>query len=1064
MGVVTQDAAPPKELAPQDWAEDLATNRARLADEFTYSLGDASLSAQNDDADLPSDGVEIVVPKAPRNANSDRPLKTWYASHPDEYLQEQLRREGRGAPKVYARCAAACVGEVMHCAECIVAAHARLPTHFVEKWDGTHFVRKRTWLRDLGLRVQLGHPPGSICPYGQAAPKDFVLFDVSGIHEVAVDFCGCRPGGGPPVEHRIQLLRACWWPATVKEPTTCATFAVLRLFQIINCLGKLSAYDFLRGLELCTNHDGLDKPPDRRKPFMHIVRQYREVKRMKRAKRGHLPGGVKGTAQGELAVKCRSCPQPGKNLPDNWKEIDAMYRFIYFLFLAQDANFRLSNRNVSSEIADPILGDGFGYFCKREGDDSYKAHIAKSVNEQEISNCSGFQAMFMVNTRQAKGLRTTGIGGVTCSRHNMWRANGIGDLQVGERFCNMDFLLLSALLMYGLLYVIVSYDIACQYAINFWERMSKCPEPMRLKLAPSNVWWKVPNFHLPPHKRPCHSPYSFHWMWGAGMTHGEGVEQNWAFSNGAAASMRLMGPGSRQATLEDVFGFHNYDRVLAMHRVLPKRLAVSMKEGAKHQAAFDTFTQALEEAKPEQVAEWREWVDRWESKQHTDASESPFELTEQGMSSEDIERLTTLCDIQLKIAEEELIYTDDGVEIEQEHSPGIFIAMGLEIEEQQRRLEVDVKALKDPSPTQRLAFTKRRTAILKRMYKFRQIQRVYMPTLRAILSDTQRQIFDGNGEQLPEQTRLFMPSEIENHTMRARACAPGLVETEGRMREGEASEALEAVRQGLRTRTMTNRYKLRNYTGQGMMTKGQGILRQINIKIHIAKLRYRYSRAALVATRGHGIWEDKLHVLNDDDIRALNERVLMAEEKAQNEHWAELGGAIIEGGVARAAGLAGGEGSHTLSWIWQTAPVAASKDDTLHEALRVEWCKASARAKRYSEDVRLLREEMRRTIAFGYAEAAEWEALATQELTGVADEVAEGRRAYAAEHAATERRTCAMLESTWAGILQRADLYLTGQVASGAELVTVVTVEVDMRDELEPEEEEVLLEEEEEDE
>jgi hypothetical protein len=50
------------------------------------------------------------------------------------------------------------------------------------------------------------------------------------------------------------------------------------------------------------------------------------------------------------------------------------------------------------------------------------------------------------------------------------------------------------------------------------------------------------------------------------MTTGEGVEQNWAFSNGTAGSTRLMGPGSRQATLEDVFGFHNYDHLLAMRK------------------------------------------------------------------------------------------------------------------------------------------------------------------------------------------------------------------------------------------------------------------------------------------------------------------------------------------------------------------------------------------------------------------------------------------------------------------------------------------------------------------
>jgi hypothetical protein len=128
----------------------------------------------------------------------------------------------------------------------------------------------------------------------------------------------------------------------------------------------------------------------------------------------------------------------------------------------------------------------------------------------------------------------------------------------------MDFLLLSVLFAFRLLCVVVSYDIACQYAVNFWTRMRKMAEQWWLTLSEENVLWKVPNFHLPPHKNKCHGPFSFHFMWGAGMTHGEGVEQNWSFSNGAAASTRLMGPGARQATLEDVFGFHNYDRVLAM--------------------------------------------------------------------------------------------------------------------------------------------------------------------------------------------------------------------------------------------------------------------------------------------------------------------------------------------------------------------------------------------------------------------------------------------------------------------------------------------------------------------
>ncbi|KAF7330703.1 CxC2 domain-containing protein [Mycena sanguinolenta] len=1029
------DNAPPP-LAQSDWwAEDLTTNLARGSDAFSYQLGDSSLEAQPDY--VADDGITVVV-KPARNTNSDRPLQNWYVKN-DEYVEESLRREGRGLPKTYAHCASSrvvdpsrphtdhkCQGVAENGSVIILSASA---TGY-SSWDSAC-----NWDTRRGV----------ICPYRQAAAHDFVLFDVTGVHELNVDFCGCRTGTDneePPLERRIQLLRACWWPATITSPNTCATFTVLRLFQKLNCLGKLSAYDFLRGLEMCTNHDGLDKPPDRRRPFMHIMRQWREVKRQKRGKRGHSAGGTRATKQGELAMQCRACPQPGWNLPDNWEEVDPLYRFIYFLFLATDANFRLSNRSVSSEALDPIMGDGVGYFCKRHGDDGYYAHVSKHADETEVSNCSGFQAMSLANTKRTKGLRSTGVAGVTCSRHNMWRANGIGDLQVGERQCNMDFVLLAALIGLRLLWLIISYDIACQFAINFWSRMMQLPAHMQLAIQQKDVWWKVPNFHLPDHKPKCHSPYSFHWMWGAGMTNGEGVEQNWAFSNGAAASTRLMGPGSRQATLEDIFGFHNYDRLLAMHRVLPKRLAVAIKEGTAHAVSFDAFTKGLEEARPDQVKKWRDGVDRWEAVQHTTPEDSPFDLKDE---------VRTLRDIQLQIATEEFVCAGDGVEVERDHTPGAFIVMGLEIEDVQRKLTVDVNALKEPTATQKLNFTRRHTVLLKRIHKFRQIQRVYMPSVRGVLSDLQKQVFDGNGEQLPEATRLFMPSELADAGIRRRVCALGLPELEARMRDGEATEALEAVRTGLRTRTMTNRYKLRNYTGQGLMTRGQGILRQINIRIHIAKLRYRYSRAALLALRGHGAWEMRLRVLADDDIRALNERALTDEEKAQNEHWAQIGGAFIEGGIARAAGVARGEGTHTLSWIWYSVGVEEGEND------RCVWNGAKLWHER--GDIRkrcgYCGREMRRTIAYGRTAATEWEKLAVEELPGASLELTEGRRAYAAEQAATEHARCADLEQRWRAILARADAYLDGETGAASESVEV---EVEMADELDPDEEEARLE------
>jgi hypothetical protein len=196
----------------------------------------------------------------------------------------------------------------------------------------------------------------------------------------------------------------------------------------------------------------------------------------------------------------------------------------------------------------------------------------------------------------------------------------------------MDFILFSALLNAILLYLILSYDIVCQYSKFFWQRMKGLPEAMHIDPKKVSVWFKVPNFHILGHRWPCHSPYSFHWMWGAGMTNGEDVEQNWEFTNGAAGSTKMMGPGGRHAFLEGLFAFHNWMRTVSYRKVFAQRLARDLKEGRKHREAFEAFTEVLEGEKPELVAKWRSWVKDWESEQHTDGHASPFEMAKPGES------------------------------------------------------------------------------------------------------------------------------------------------------------------------------------------------------------------------------------------------------------------------------------------------------------------------------------------------------------------------------------------------------------------------------------------------
>ncbi|KAF8995521.1 hypothetical protein BDZ89DRAFT_920324, partial [Hymenopellis radicata] len=52
--------------------------------------------------------------------------------------------------------------------------------------------------------------------------------------------------------------------------------------------------------------------------------------------------------------------------------------------------------------------------------------------------------------------------------------------------------------------------------------------------------------------------YSFNTTPKVGRTDGEAPERGWAASNGAAASTKEMGPGSRLDTLDDHFGDQNW--------------------------------------------------------------------------------------------------------------------------------------------------------------------------------------------------------------------------------------------------------------------------------------------------------------------------------------------------------------------------------------------------------------------------------------------------------------------------------------------------------------------------
>ncbi|KAJ7248904.1 hypothetical protein B0H12DRAFT_1072590 [Mycena haematopus] len=123
--------------------------------------------------------------------------------------------------------------------------------------------------------------------------------------------------------------------------------------------------------------------------------------------------------------------------------------------------------------------------------------------------------------------------------------------------------------------------------------------------------------------------------------------------------------------------------------------------------------------------------------------------------------------------------------------------------------------------------------------------------------------------------------------------------------------------------------------GHNFLGSSQALRSGIEERIKGAASQYRNAWKALLALRGPGVWEEKLRVLRQEDIRGMNERSLNDDEKEEERRARILAGLspdedevdefgdVVE--PTRLFNLETGEGTRTLSWLWYTG---ASADTT----------------------------------------------------------------------------------------------------------------------------------------
>jgi hypothetical protein len=134
-----------------------------------------------------------------------------------------------------------------------------------------------------------------------------------------------------------------------------------------------------------------------------------------------------------------------------------------------------------------------------------------------------------------------------------------------NRFCNIDYVVLSSVKGERLPRIVFTFDIGCQYSKKFWERMKKFPLEMQIN-EETTIEFAIPSWHINAHGADCRANFGLSFREGVGRTCGEEVETAWAGTNPLGPSTREMGPGARHETLNGQWGGMNFRRILVFRK------------------------------------------------------------------------------------------------------------------------------------------------------------------------------------------------------------------------------------------------------------------------------------------------------------------------------------------------------------------------------------------------------------------------------------------------------------------------------------------------------------------
>jgi hypothetical protein len=142
----------------------------------------------------------------------------------------------------------------------------------------------------------------------------------NGIHHLAVVTCNCRGEDQIP----IDLMNSRLVPTSFSIIRTLFTTMALDTFRLANLEMKASAYQYFQFLHRLTLKI-TSNVPNLYAELRKVSRAWRWMKKLKWAGFGCKTADATAPAAGELTLFCPACPQPGINLPTDWKGDENRY-------------------------------------------------------------------------------------------------------------------------------------------------------------------------------------------------------------------------------------------------------------------------------------------------------------------------------------------------------------------------------------------------------------------------------------------------------------------------------------------------------------------------------------------------------------------------------------------------------------------------------------------------------------------------------------------------------------------------------------------------------------------